>query len=209
MPKNNKKDIAIFSQNIRKVFLDASNEEIRAGLDWYQEAHEFAKRLAEQYQIPLETVAGVIVAISPNCSWEQNKKDAETLISAYKRNPGRVTRVRISTWSNNRLKAIRILRTNKPEAYLNPRTGPKTHGFYHNIAFQSVEHVTIDRHAFGVLTGIRYSTPSGNGPYYHMTPYKYRTGREAYKQVASEVGLQPYQLQAITWLTWKRKGEDQ
>ena len=82
--------------------------------------------------------------------------------------------------------------------------GNKVRNFYNNIVNPLDDAVTMDTHAIGVAwnhafnaglasqSGLFSSTPWGGTSLYWET-------RDAYKEVASELGIQPRELQSITW----------
>jgi len=77
--KDNTQDVARYADNIRAIYQSASPEEIKAGRAWYQDAHDYAAAIAHDFNLPLSTVTAVIAAISPNCSWEINKRVRVTI----------------------------------------------------------------------------------------------------------------------------------
>lgn len=165
------------------------------GLAWYVLANAFCATLAEKYKLPLETIAGVVSALSPACPWERNKKDAERLVKAFhQRGWLGAHSVRVSTYGKNKHKAISILLGN---TQMNDKGGLKTYNFYQNILHPNDDvHVTIDRHAFNLLQqraagGVRINKST------------YTQAAECFKHVAKRKGLTPCQLQAIVWVQWR------
>ncbi len=85
------------------------------------------------------------------------------------------------------------------------RTGnnPKVYSFFKNIAYpETSDDVTIDRHMWNLLfddlgvvekAGLRFKDR------------EYKWAAAQFRQVASEIDLLPHQLQAISWLAWRRK----
>lgn len=68
------------ADNIRAVLDAASEDTIEDYKDWYKDAHESARQIAERHGVPLETVVGVIAAISPNMPWAANLRAADAII---------------------------------------------------------------------------------------------------------------------------------
>lgn len=66
--------------NVRKIMELATPEEIDYWANWYDVAHGEASELAENLGMPLDVVAGVIAALSPNLKWEVNIDAAENLL---------------------------------------------------------------------------------------------------------------------------------
>ena len=86
----------------------ATPDEVKAGLDWYANAHTEALTIANRFEIPLTTVVGVIAALSPNNKWERNITNASDLIAAYLDGEP-VESVKVSTYHTMRNKAWSIL----------------------------------------------------------------------------------------------------
>lgn len=194
--------------NILAVFFQASEAEIQQGKSWYATAFDTAKAIASRYDLPggIETVAAVIAALSPNNRWERNVKDAESLIRVYTCG-GELDVVKVSSYGQNRHKAIRIL---KGEAPLDVLGGNKVIAFYHCIAgrFHSV---CIDGHAFAIWSGQRVpttKTPSISSKLYAKISEDYRLAAAVINSTTGSC-YSAAQVQAITWVTWRNlfKGE--
>jgi len=163
---------------------------------WYSDAQGFARDLGERYGVPEAVAAGVIAAISPNTYWEQNKRDAEKLIAAWKVSPAMAETVSIASYGANKRKALAILRSWAPDAYFDDQAEPKTWNFWMNL--QGLDGVTVDRHAYSIAMGKRYTPETMPS----LTPAKYQAVADAYRRVAAQVGVEPRQLQAVTWIAW-------
>jgi len=68
------------ADNIRAILDLATPEEVDYWANWYDVAHEEASELADNLGMPLDVVAGVIAALSPNLRWEINIDAAENLL---------------------------------------------------------------------------------------------------------------------------------
>jgi len=80
--------------------------------------------------------------------------------------------------------------------------GMKTRAFAENILDPEGDHrVVIDRHAWNITQGERIIV-NKSGP--KVTPKRYRDAAAKYRAIAKDLGIRPNQLQAITWLTWRR-----
>lgn len=66
-------NIGTYIDNITSVYNSATTSEVKNGKNWYRNANQYAKELSSLHNVPIETAAAVIAAISPNCSWEVNK----------------------------------------------------------------------------------------------------------------------------------------
>lgn len=185
--------------NIRKIFESAHAEELATGLNWYYDAHQFAKYLAEKYIVPrgfeyekaLDMACGVIAVLSPSNYWEKNKQDAENFC---KHHPA--WNVKASTYGTNCVKAVLIL-----DGDLSQVRGQKVTRFYQNIRYpDTATCVTVDRHALGVLLGYAPDKTEQR-----LTKVEYLSAEDAYRQVAKEYGIRVNQLQAVTWEVWRKR----
>lgn len=188
-------------RNILKVANEATPEERLIGREWYQTAHRAAAELAEQHGVTMEQAAGVIAALSPNQPWSQNLIAAKKLLYAYA-NGLSLAEVTIAAYGLNKAKAWRIC---QGEPVLTVLKGNKVRSFFSNIAYpEAVGPVTVDGHAFAIWKGKRITTTSaqqrglGRIGVYEQCAADYVTAAE-------RVGLRPQELQAITWLAWRRK----
>lgn len=171
--------------NIRKVMSQATADDIAEGMEWYREAYALACELT-----PANPAmgAGILAALSPNTSWPQNKVRAATLVSTGT----------VGAFGDAVRKAQRILAGEDPMDVLG---GPKVRSFYTDIMGLPTETVTIDRHAIDIAVGRplknaeRALMLKGNG---------YATLARFYTTVAREFDVTPSQLQAITWVWWRK-----
>lgn len=169
----------------------ASPTDITRGMVWYDLALTEACRLdrADGRQ-----GAGVIAALSPLAPWGKNIERARL---AFERGEAGGL-----TFGQHTRKADRILNGEDP---LDVLGGNKVRSFFACI-LGSTHDVCIDRHAFD-LTQRRHTNDKEKkvldrkGVYLHVA--------DAYVEAAQWAGLEPRQLQAITWTSWRRrKGVD-
>ena len=188
-------------QNIKAIHALASAGEIADGKAWYGVAKSVAIVLAEQYGVTAAQAVGVLAALSPRNKWSRNIIDAEQLIAAYVAagsDQARLTKV--CTFGANKEKAIKILESNAETipTVLDILSGPKLREFASCIA--GLDDVCIDGHAWCIWQGSRVTladVPS--------IGVKLRREIKAdYAQAAADLGLRPFELQAITWVTWRR-----
>ena len=189
-------------QWITGVFKLASQGDILAGLSWYRDANTFADNLANEYNISRLKVHGVIASLSPRNRWERNMQDAESMVKVYSAGGtfDDLMELKVCTFNANKIKAAEILNLNcasdtEIKAILK---GPKMIEFYHCI--QELADVTIDGHAYSVWVGDRITL--ANVPSIGVKLRK--TIKADYKLAAQNLGLEPYELQAITWVCWRR-----
>lgn len=197
-------------QNIRKVLAQATEEEKREGASWYRNAFFQIKILSDKYQIDSFQVCGIVAALSPGREWEVNLRDTEWFLEAWtlgNRIPQALPK--IGTYgSKNVLKACQCAAGKDPIEVLSAgetRAGNKVRNFYYCLVFHNprcyMKFVCIDRHALSVACGeVLQDTeisPLLRNPHYDKVA-------SAYREVAASIYTLPIQLQAITWLTWKR-----
>ncbi len=174
-------------RKIIALFRSATSEELAEGMAWYADAHSIA--LALDPQSPARA-AGTLAALSPRLDWLQNVK-----LAARTYAEGAAS----GTLGDNCRKANAILSGAAPEDTL---SGPKVRAFYAAIADPTDSNaVVIDRHAFDIAIG-------------HVTSDETRAvlGRkgvyerfaDAYRKAARILGVAPSQVQAVTWVAWRR-----
>ena len=178
-------------KNLLKLLTDS-----REGINWYREANQFCSGIAFEHNLPLPVVVGILSAMSPGTSWEQNKKDAVNLIKVN--GNAHTKQFRFTTYGANVIKAQKIFSgsLSSSEAF-NQRTGPKTYNFYHNILNPDVDgYVTIDRWAYKIATG---------EPYTGIHFAKYERVADHYRKFAVKAGLLVSELQAILWVEFRKQ----
>ncbi len=187
-----------FETNILKVYAKATDAEREQGLHWYATAHKDAQAIADKHGVTLVDAAGVIASISPGLEWGLNLIQAEALIGAFVRNEP-LPQVGVYGRKNVN-KARRILEGENPLQVL-PATGPKVRAFFDCILNpETSELITVDRHA-KCLAHYQLSERQKTSI---VRPAEYLHLARHYRQLAKRLGLIPHQLQAITWVTWKR-----
>jgi hypothetical protein len=186
-------------KNIVSTFVRATPEQYASGLTWYQNAHYFAQALADKYHCPLERIVGVIAALSPATSWEQNQIDAVRILE-WRYNPNaRVEHAIVTTYPANRAKAERLVNGADP---LDVLGGRKVLAFHALIADPGKCCVCIDRHAVRVAVGKDNLDTCAR---YLQRVGVYAKLTLAYQTVAGRLGLLPHQIQAICWLVYKEQ----
>ena len=188
-------------RNIKAIYELASAAEIAEGMAWYGTAKSIATLIAGQYGIPANQAIGVLAALSPRNKWTRNVIDCEQLIGAYVAAGSEQARlVKTCTFGANKAKAIKILESGLetlPTA-LDILSGPKLREFASCIA--GLDECCIDGHAWCIWQGSRVTladVPS--------IGVKLRREIKAdYARAAADLGLKASELQAITWVTWRR-----
>ena len=153
------------------------------GMAWYERANSYALKLSDKHNVPYAHVAGIIAALSPLVSWEDNLKGAHSIL---------VDGEQASTMAlgSNVVKALWISDGSDPDTILG---GRKVRSFWLNISqpHNSLD-VTLDNHmvrALG-LPSHRYLERKG----------VYDAVSDGFRIVANEHGVMPHQLQAAVWI---------
>jgi len=188
-------------RNIKAIYELATTAETADGMAWYGVAKSIAIVLADQYGIPANQAIGVLAALSPRNKWSRNVVDAEALISAYVAAGTEQARLtKVCTFGANKAKAIKILESGLetlPTA-LEILSGPKLREFASCIA--GLDDVCIDGHAWCIWQGSRVTLAD-----VPAIGVKLRRQIKAdYAQAAADLGLKASELQAITWVAWRR-----
>lgn len=160
-------------------------DEHQEGMQWYEDAYGVACMLT-----PADPSmgAGILAALSPNTSWPQNVRRAMTLVDTGT----------VGAFPDSVSKAQRILAGESP---LDVLGGNKVRSFYTDIMGLPNESVTIDRHAIDISVG----RPLSNGERANMLKAGgYARLARFYTTVAREYDVTPSQLQAITWVHWRK-----
>ena len=187
--------------NIKAIHALASAAEIADGLAWYGVAKSIAVVIAEDYGIPANQAISVLAALSPRNKWTRNVVDTEQLISAYVAGGAdQALETKVCTFGSNKAKAVMILESGLEtlSEALEILSGPKLREFASCIA--GLEDVCIDGHAWCIWQGSRVTLAD-----VPRIGVKLRKEIKAdYAQAAADLGLRASELQAITWVTWRR-----
>ena len=191
-------------ENILKMYKLATPEEKRDGVVWYAEAFAQCNRIAIDLEVPVHIVTGVVAALSPNNKWDRNVTNAHDLIRAFL-DGDHIDDVKVSTYSAMKRKAWLILEEMPDHdgviAILN---GQKIVSFYRNIMGDDT--CTVDGHAKNIYYGDRHS----------LTENKTNVGKKEYKIISDAYvaagkraringrALKAFEIQAITWVVWRR-----
>ena len=192
---------------IKAMLMLATESDIAQGKHWYQRAEDFALRLTNVYDgVTIEQVCGVIAALSPNNKWERNCNDAEAMIKAHwlRVDP---TTVKVCTFNKNKEKAAKILAMESPdsEAIEEILNGRKVTAFFRCIIGHE-DTVCVDGHAYAIWLGERVpttKTPSISATLYQTITRAYVNTSKYSLSLCGE-RLTPAEVQAVTWVTYRR-----
>ena len=201
-------NMQIAVKNIIAIRRKAKPEDVAAGIAWYAEAYEECRQLAEQYKsygIAIHVVAGVVAALSPNNRWSTNVTNARDLIDAFV-NGRSVDSVSVCTYNAMRDKAWHILGQIRPshDSIKTILNGKKIVCFYENIMGDDT--CTIDGHARNIAYAERVNLTDDKTS---IGVKEYANLQEAYRQAAKRCTVngrkfKAYELQAVTWVTWRK-----
>jgi hypothetical protein len=175
-------------RNILKVYDQATADEINEGLTWYARANAEARILHDRYVVGCSVVA----AVSPGLRWERNIEAARRIIDGESLDGLGVR------WYDGVRKAERIIAGEKPLSVLR---GNKVRAFYRCIVNPKNKNaVCIDGHAYAIWAGRRIGTMDVP----NITDKMYESISADYREAADLAGILPNQIQAITWIVWRR-----
>jgi len=198
--------LTISHGNILAVFFTANPAELQHGSRWYPDALAACETIAQAYSLPVDTVAGVIAALSPNNKWQRNIIDADNLCRLYTSGGyDDAAHCKVSTFNGNKCKALQILSGVDP---LEALGGLKVRAFYQCIL--GLDSVCVDGHAYAIWLGSY--VPTTKTP--KISAKLYKSIAAAYGQAAETINgvmgtaYTAAQIQAITWTVWQRIRRD-
>ena len=192
--------IHVMADHILSVYWKATRSERRQGLTWYADAREVAAEVARVGDLPtVRHGAGVLAALSPQTDWHSNIGLAFDAAVAG-------TADDLPHFADACDKATAVLSaSDQPENVLG---GRKVRSFYANIYRPDRPGpVTVDRHAVAIaLRGAADSDRrSGNADARLLERIgTYQCVAAAFRGAARSVGIHPHEMQAVTWVTWRR-----
>ena len=183
------------SKNLDKFFNIATDDQVKDGLKWYQEANKIVLNIATEYKIDPYKVASVLSALSPRNKWKQNIADTIKVCKAW--TEGKTPEdIKVCTFHTNKFKAFAII---DDKVKITDKS-LKTFNFVRNIAFLDPTALTVDiwhlRACFDKIIKIDNAS----------------IGRVAYKQIkkltlakAEKLGITGFEFQAIVWTSIRTK----
>lgn len=178
-------------------------------LNWYSEANSFAKILSVTYGVTPEIAAGVISAVSPRMPWLRNKSIAEDILASFRYFDESLSamaiaqQMRLGLFSNIAM-AVKIARG---EDISNVLTGTKRRSFYNNIIEPTMgDSVTVDTwmarsimNTTNVTLKVASDLLRANRIALGGTGVGYYVIAEATRNVATDMGILPHEVQAAYW----------
>ena len=190
--------------NIIKIYKLATPEEKRDGVVWYANAYSDCNRIAIDLSVPVHIVTGVVAALSPNNKWDRNVVNARELIQTFV-NGDDMDSVKVSTYHTMKKKAWSILEDMPDhEGVIVLLNGQKIVSFYRNIMGDDT--CTVDGHAKNIYYGERHGLSDDKT---NVGKKEYKTISDAYIKAGKRVrvngrSLKAFEIQAITWVVWRR-----
>lgn len=175
------------TDNVLTVYRRATDADHAAGMSWYNEAHSLALELSPD---DVYRAAGVISALSPRLKWNINVRIARRAFET-----GTVT-------GHTKVMCSMAQRILDGEYVFDVLKGDKTRAFADAIATNGKSSIaTVDRHALEIALGKVYSDKErpniGKRLYREMASY--------YSEAADIAGITVNEMQAVTWVTWRRE----
>ena len=176
--------------NITSVYRLATSQEHANGIDWYPNAHRIVCEWAETFERSIANVACVVAALSPQMEWKRNLVIAADILAGNPPSIGGSIHRFVSI--AERIRDDRA--TDTAPYFIN---GCKVRSFAANLA-GSLSTVTVDTHGAQIAAGC----PTAN---LRVDIWRrYEPVARAYVDAAKRAHVRPSELQAVTWLVWKR-----
>lgn len=177
-------DMRRYVDNIVKTYQSANSDQYARGRNWYRTAHDVAEFISGGDVV---AGAGVLAAMSPQTSWDENTKRAARAFTDGKPS-GHV--------GDALRKSARIMAGEDPATVLPMES--KTGHFYRCIVDPDTQDaVCIDRHAHDVAVGERWGDHVDRGL---SSKKRYAIIAHAYREAARQLGDSPARVQAVTWV---------
>lgn len=191
-----------YVENILAVLNAATDEEKQHGLTWYAQAKASAQAIADANELPIHIVVGVVAALSPTNNWDQNLKDAALFCETFV-NGGYFEDVKASTYKKMWEKAWTILAAgadhHSPDYIAQILNGPKITDFYWCI-MGGTGRCVIDGHAWCIANADRRTMQEVP----NIGKKLRQELQNAYAEAGDYVGMRAYEVQAATWVAWRR-----
>lgn len=188
-----------YVKNILRVFDQVTPDELQHGKTWYTNALQECQSMADCHQLPLHIVVGVVAALSPTNKWGRNLVDAHYMCKTFV-DGGYLEECTPCTYKTMRDKAWSILQSMPHDANDTAfiLRGPKITDFF--LCIMGADVCVIDGHAWCIANNDRRTmqeVPS--------IGKKLRLELQAaYSKAGKKHGLTAYQMQASTWVAWRR-----
>ena len=207
--------LAKFESNIRFFMSQATVAEYRDGLSWYDDAHSIMQDIASNSRFTAKQVASFIAILSARNDWNKNVEYARYFATTGKTVKPNGKSLHTAQNVNKLLNASKATtddqiwrsickdygKRGKSGNLVKSGLANKTLNFYFNILSADVNRVTVDAHAAGVCLN---DFAMGYDQRGFSAIQHYEDMAQAYQNIGAELGLAGYQVQAVTWLTYRR-----
>ena len=181
----------IMKRNIRELWNEIPWDFYYKEKDWYWDCHKWCQSLADEKKLDLMCVVACFSALSPQCSYKQNK----LFCRAYFEGISKHTKTQIGKCDLISAMYGIDSHDNRKEYIRTVLGGEKTKDFFSAILEPwNTETVVIDRHML-VIAGITKPT---------VTAKQYQAIKECYLEIAEENNISGNELQSGLWV-WKRQ----
>lgn len=203
--------------NILSHYKLLTPEQTEGGRRWYQDARDWANKIAEETNKDPNRVYATIAALSPQEEWESNIRNAAHMLYNYDPSMGDDPQDFLPTLGDNVRRAIAVHNAEKPEEMFkifDPTHDPKMRNFYKNFTGNE-DAVTIDRWMTRILLGENGNLAdkdqgakelSGKGRYDQMANAIRTAAGHINQGLSPDQQITPAQLQAMLWL--RARGPD-
>lgn len=201
---------------VLQVFRSATAEDVTEGREWYARARAVACELADTLDGDVARAAAVLAVLSPLTPWSRNVELARQAYAMARDGATYDDMVtgpdRLRTMGAHARKAAALVLGADPAGIV---SGPKVTPFFARILDAATGatgpgSVVIDRHAHDVALGrvtddatrARSLSRKGGHLRFAMT---YVRAAETLRQTGEAPGITPSELQAVTWIVWRRE----
>ena len=187
-------------KNILKTYGLSTKQEKDDGFKWYFRARRDCRKLALNKGIRLRHAVGVVAAASPNLNWNKNVHTASQVIDGYQQGIEFEQIEGCMAYKANRFKGYKVMVSlNRSDKIMKVLNGLKITAFFDNI--MGGDSVTVDGHARNIAYGQRVGLKSNKA---NISKPEYRLIAQAYRDAAEILNIKACDLQAITWVAWRR-----
>lgn len=180
--------------NIINIFEQSEEDDV----SWYDDALLYAKFLfSRQHDLTVPQIVGIIAALSPQKSWQENKRLARDFVISGKQHG--TTQAFLNKARDIAKLNKQVGRTVTMEAQIvDILNGEKIKAFFLNILYpQKNTGVTVDRHTIEIAVGHKLTN-------HRLTVKQYQFFQRAYMLASIELNYLPHEIQAMTWVFWRQ-----
>ncbi|WP_433287779.1 DUF7178 family protein [Pseudonocardia sp. CA-142604] len=204
-------------ENVLDHWYAGSDEERHQGMMWYPRSRAAFSVIADDTDLDLYQVVGLVAVYSPQAPWAASIMTA-AMVARSRVPVGAGSGVMANGWT--RVRAQRIL---NGDLYDDVLAGYKSNAFAHLLYYggdspedetAGCSRVCIDRHAYSVLCGAR-ANDAAYGASGLQGRSRYEEAADFYRSAAATLSkregrrIAPHQVQATTWIVRQRLNEEE